>query len=428
MRNQTKIKTIRALEILDSRGNPTLMCEVVLGNGVQAKACVPSGASTGKHEALELRDGDKKRFGGMGVMQACDNVNIKIVQLLKGKNVEAQKEIDEAMIKADGTDDKSNLGANAMLAVSLACVRAGAKSKKLELYRYLPLVFAGPGCKSKNVKISQKIPTPMLNIINGGKHSDSGLDIQEFMIVPRTLKFCEKLRQASEIYQNLKKVVSQAGYSGGVGDEGGFAPKLEENFQALEMVKRAIDVAGYKLGKDVDLALDCAASEFYNAQEKQYFLRRPQASLTFDRLISLYSEWKAKFPIVSFEDPLAEDDWLGWKKMTARNGKAIMLVGDDLFATNTKRLKRGVEEGIANAILIKPNQIGTLSETLDCIQAAHCAGYKIIISHRSGETCDTFAADLAVAVGADFVKFGAPARGERIAKYNRLLEIEGQLR
>lgn len=415
-----KIKNIRALEILDSRGNPTIMSEVILENGICAKTCVPSGASTGKHEALELRDGDKKRYGGKGVLKACENVNAKIAKALKGQKVTNQKEIDEIMLELDGTENKSNLGANAILSVSLACARAAAKAKDLELYKYLSEIFGGSRSNFNNINF----PTPMLNIINGGKHSDSGLDIQEFMIVPCAFKFSEKIHQAVRVYQSLKKIISQRGYSQGVGDEGGFAPKLENNFQALEILQSAVEKSGYKVGKEINFAMDCAASEFYNLEEKKYILRRPHASLSSDQLLALYSEWREKFPIILIEDPFAEDDFGAWRKMTAKNGNNITIVGDDLFVTNIKRLEQGIKSGLANAILIKPNQIGTLTETLDCIKLANKAGYKIIISHRSGETCDSFIADLAVGVGADFVKFGAPCRGERVAKYNQLLEIE----
>ncbi|MEW6408408.1 MAG: phosphopyruvate hydratase [Patescibacteria group bacterium] len=420
-----KIKNIRALEILDSRGNPTVACIIILENGIVARGYVPSGASTGSGEALELRDNDEKRFAGKGVLRACDNINETIFRALKGKDATKQREIDEIMLELDGTENKSKLGANAILGVSRTCVTAAARSQKLEPYQYLAQIFGGSRLTSFARTII--LPTPMLNIINGGKHSDSGLDIQEFMIAPQAKSFREKLRQAAEIYQSLKKVIGKAGYSQGVGDEGGFAPKLETNFQALEFIKNGIEAAGYKLGEDVNLALDCAASEFYDEEEKKYILRRPDASLTSDQLLAFYNDWTQKFPIISIEDPFSESDWLAWRKITEKNGKDLLIIGDDLFVTNVKRLERGVQEGAANAILIKPNQIGTITETLDCIRVARAANYKIVISHRSGETCDNFIADLAVAVSADFVKFGAPARGERVAKYNRLLEIENYL-
>lgn len=427
MRNQSKIKHIQAREILDSRGQPTLECEIILESGISGRDYVPSGASKGKYEALELRDGDKSRYQGKGVLLARENVKTKIARALLGKNVTEQKKIDQTMIELDGTENKSKLGANAILSVSLACARAAAHAKKQELYEYLCDLFAGPGCR-RPMEFPKTLPTPMLNIINGGKHSDSGLDIQEFMIVPKAEKFSEKMRQASEIYQSLKEVVGRSGYQQGVGDEGGFAPRLETNFQAFELIEKALELSGYKLKKDIDLALDCAASEFYDEKEKKYILRRPYASLTPDQLFALYHEWRDKYPIVSIEDPFAENDWTAWKKMTERMGENLMIVGDDLFVTNMKRLETGLAEGVANAILIKPNQIGTLSETLDCIQLAKSSGFRVIVSHRSGETCDNFIADLAFAVEANFVKFGAPARGERVAKYNRLLKIENKIK
>ncbi len=411
-----RIEKIRALEILDSRGNPTVMAEVRLNNGIRASANVPSGASTGSHEALELRDNNKTKYNGKGVKKAVENVNTKIAQLLKGFDVFEQRKIDEAMRKLDGTSTKSNLGANAILGVSLACARAAAIAKKERLYEYLANLYG--------INPLGKIPVPMLNVINGGQHSDSGLDIQEFMIIPRAQAFSEKMRHASEVYQALKKEIMSRGFSAGIGDEGGFAPKLGDNAKAIELLATAIEKAGYRLGKDFNIALDCAASEFFDKASGKYNLNSPKASFSSDELIEMYKKYQEKWPIIIIEDPMAEDDFAGWKKITAALGEKTVLIGDDLFVTSTSRLKEGVKNKHANAILIKVNQIGTLTETLDCIKMARKVNYKVIISHRSGETCDAFIADLAVAVAADFVKFGAPARGERVAKYNRLLEIE----
>lgn len=429
-----KIKNIIAREILDSRGDPTLEVLVYLEDGTWGKGLVPSGASTGKYEALELRDGDLKRYRGKGVLRACENVNTRIAKKLLGKNVLNQREIDQLMIDLDGTKNKSNLGANAILGVSFACFYAAAKCQKLEPYEYIAKIFK---LKSEVESQSQLatfkktkkfyLPYAFMNIINGGKHADSGLDIQEFMIVPKGETFFERVRQGSEIFHTLKEILKQNGYTTTVGDEGGFAPKLETNVQALDLIMQAIEKAGYNPGADVVLAIDAAASEFYNKKDERYFLSLQKSSLTSDQLIALYREWIEKYPIVSLEDPLSEDDWAGWKKITKKLGDKIQIVGDDLFVTNIKRLTLGVEQKLANAILIKPNQIGTVTETLDCIKEARRVGFKTMISHRSGETCDTFIADLAVGTNAGQIKAGSLSRGERVAKYNRLMEIENKI-
>ena len=419
-----KIKSIHAREILDSRGNPTLEVEVTLENGIKAKAAVPSGASTGKFEALELRDNDPKRYGGKGVLKAIDNVNFIIGKKLQGFEVEDQKKIDQTMIELDGTENKSKLGANAILGVSLACAKVAAKAQNLELYKYIAQLF---GLQTSNFVL----PVAMMNIVNGGKHADSGLDIQEYMIVPQAKEFKEKLRIGSEVFQTLKGLLKQDGYQTGVGDEGGFAPKLQTNLQPLEFIAKATEKAGYTLGKDVCLAIDAAASSFYNEKESRYVLSLEHASLTSEQLVALYLDWANKFPIISIEDGLAEEDWEGWKKLSQKSkvkSQKLLIVGDDLLVTNVKRLERAIKEKACNAILIKPNQIGTLTETLDCMKRAKEAGFETIISHRSGETCDTFIADLAVGTNAGFIKSGSLSRGERVSKYNRLMEIEEQIK
>lgn len=415
-----KIKQIKGLEILDSRGNPTVMATVELDNGVKGRACVPSGASTGTHEALELRDGDKKRYRGRGVLKAVHHVNTIINDKLASLDVTRQKNIDKAMIRLDGTENKSRLGANTILAVSLACAKAGANALKLPLYAYLKQIFRLP---SKIV-----MPKPMMNIINGGKHADSGLSFQEFLIIPQKDKFAENLRLGTEVFHCLAEVLKVRGLSTLVGDEGGYAPKLSNHKEAPELIIEAIKNAGYILKKDIALGLDAAATEFYNAKEKNYMLSLEHTALSDDQMIGLYEEWSKKYGFVSFEDPLAEDDWEGWQKITKQLGAHLMLIGDDLFVTNTKRLAEGIKKKVANAILIKPNQIGTLTETIDCINLAKKHHYKVIIAHRSGETCDSFIADLAVATQADYIKAGSASRGERLAKYNRLLEIESELK
>ncbi|HEB01398.1 MAG TPA: phosphopyruvate hydratase [Candidatus Portnoybacteria bacterium] len=414
----TKIKTIQASEILDSRGNPTLCVGVHLASGEIGLASVPSGSSKGSHEALELRDGNKP-YQGKGVLKACQNVNRTIAKALQGKDAAQQEKIDDCLIRLDGTKNKSKLGANAILGVSLACARAVAREKKILLYQYLNKMFSSSPVS---------LPIPMFNVINGGKHADSGLDIQEFMIVPIGLKkFKERVRAGAEIFHLLKEVLSVGDFTTTVGDEGGFAPRLENHSQALEMILRAVEKSDYSLGKDVVLALDAAASEFYNKKENRYILRSEEASLSRERLIALYNEWIEQYSIISLEDGLEQNDWLGWAEMTEKLGRNVQIVGDDFLVTNPKRLRRAIKEKSANAILIKLNQIGTLTETLECVRCAQEAGWKVIISHRSGETCDTFIADLAVAVGADYIKAGSLSRGERVSKYNRLMKIEEEL-
>jgi enolase len=411
-----EIESVHAREILDSRGNPTLEVEAVLIEGSVGRAAVPSGASTGAHEALELRDGDAKRYGGKGVLKAVANVNEQIADAIIGLDALDQRALDRAMIALDGTPDKSNLGANAMLGVSLAIARASASSVALPLYRYL----GGP--------TASRLPVPMFNILNGGRHAMGSTDFQEFMVMPvGAASFAEALRMGAEIYHALKKVLAGRKLSTNVGDEGGFAPSLSGNSDAVEVVLAAIEAAGYRPGQDAVIALDPAASEFYDADSKQYRLAKENRSLSSDELVAHWRDWCAKYPIVSIEDGLAEDDWSGWSKLTAEAGQNVQLVGDDLFVTNTDRLERGIKEKSANAILIKLNQIGTLTETLDCVAMAQQAGWAAIISHRSGETEDTTIADLVVATGTGQIKTGAPARSERVAKYNRLLRIEQEL-
>ena len=415
-----KIKSIKAREILDSRGNPTVEVTVSLTNGLRAKAAVPSGASTGKYEALELRDGDKSRYGGKGVLKAVANVNKIIAPKLIGQNPQNQQKIDELMIKLDGTKNKSRLGANAILGVSLAMARAGAVNLGLPLYKYLRRVFR---LDYKN----WSMPYPTMNILNGGAHAGWSLDIQEFMIVPLKNSFKERVRCGAEIFQALGQILKAKGFSTLKGDEGGYAPALGGNEKALGFIIAAIKKAGYNPGKNVKLAIDFAASEFYNPKSKKYELKTDKKSLTTEQMIGLEENWVKKYPIISIEDGLAEDDWAGWQKLTKILGKKVSLVGDDLFVTNTEKLKAGIKQKIANAILIKLNQIGTLTETIKAVELAHKNKYQTSISHRSGETEDTFIADLAVAVNAEFIKTGSLSRSERVAKYNRLLEIESQL-
>jgi enolase len=408
------IKTIKAREILDSRGNPTVEAEVGLSDGAAGVAAVPSGASTGKHEAVELRDGDKSRYGGLGVLKAVNNVNKKIAPALTGMMASAQEKVDRKMLELDGTADKSNLGANALLAVSLATARAAANSAGLPLYRYL------------GGRDARLLPLPMLNILNGGKHAADSTDLQEFMVVPAgATSFRKALQMAAEIYQALKKTIKGRGLNSNVGDEGGFAPTLSSNKQAVELILVAIDLAGYKAGKDCFIALDSAASSFYN--DGKYVLSKEGSTLTSSEMIAYYAKWVSSYPIVSIEDGLDEDDWSGWVSLTSRLGKKIKLVGDDLYTTNLERLERGISQKASNAILIKPNQVGTLSETLATVKRAQQVDWTIIISHRSGETEDTTIADLAVSVGSGLIKTGAPCRSERVAKYNRLLKIEEEL-
>ena len=416
-----KIKKIQALEILDSRGNPTVEVEVVLDNKIRAIAAVPSGASTGEFEALELRDRDMNRYNGKGVLKACKNVNAKINKALKGEVATDQKKIDRIMLNLDGTENKSSLGANAILGVSLACARAGAMATNKPLYKYISKKYQIPNTK-------YQIPVPMFNILNGGKHADSGLSIQEFMIVPVGIKSVkEKIRAGSEIFHKLKEILAKLNYATGVGDEGGFAPKLDSHNKAFDLISEAVNKANYKLGKDIFIAIDAAANSFFSLNDNRYILKPENISLNYQRLIALYFEWIKKYPLFSIEDGLNEEDWNEWEEMKKKlieKNRNLIVVADDLTVTNTKRLQKAINNKCANAIIIKPNQIGTLSETLECVKMAQKAGWKIIVSHRSGETCDHFIADLAVAVGADFLKSGSLSRSERLAKYNRLMEIE----
>jgi len=415
----SKIRTIRAREILDSRGNPTVEVEVLLNDGIQARASVPSGASTGKHEALELRDNDPKRFRGKGALKVCSNVNDVIGPKLIGMDPQKQEEIDELMINLDGTENKSNLGANAILGVSLAVCKAAAKSEGLELFEYIK--------ESSKFKVqSSKLPVPMFNIFNGGKHADTNLDIQEIMIVPIVEGlFKEKVRIGAEIFHTLQEILKTKGLDTDVGSEGGFAPDVNSSEEAMEMILEAVGKSGYQIEKDIGLALDIGASTIY--KDKRYNLDLDKLSLTSEELVSLYSQWIKKYHIISIEDPLAEDDWQGWQMMTKKIGDKIQIIGDDLLVTNVKRLKRAIKEKAANGILIKPNQIGTLTETLECIKVAKENGFKTVISHRSGETTDIFISDLATGVNSDYIKSGSLSRGERVCKYNRLMEIEEKI-
>ncbi|GAC1512394.1 MAG: phosphopyruvate hydratase [Candidatus Dormibacteraceae bacterium] len=408
-----RITGLTAREVLDSRGNPTIAVTAHTEKG-SARAIVPSGASTGVHEAVELRDGDPKRYGGKGVLKAVANVTGEIAKRLDGFNVLDQKGIDHALIELDGTPNKGRLGANAILGTSLAVAHAAAQAKGVPLYRYL-------GRNS-----SATLPLPMANILNGGAHADTSVDLQEFMVCPVGAPTCaEAIRAVAEVYQALKTVLKSQGLATGVGDEGGFAPNLSSNEDALKLIVQAIKRSGYEPGRDVAIALDPAASEFY--KDGKYTLKGEGRSLDAAALVQLYSDWTERYPIVSIEDGMAEDDWDGWRLLTDSIGKKVQLVGDDLFVTNVKRLKEGIEKGVANSLLVKVNQIGTLTETLDAIDLARQAGYSSVISHRSGETEDTTIADLAVATGAGMIKTGAPARSERVAKYNRLLTIEAEL-
>ncbi len=410
------VKTI-GREILDSRGNPTVEADVRLADGSVGRAAVPSGASTGEHEAVELRDGDKKRYLGKGTLKAAGHVNGEIAAAIRGMDAACQREIDQKMIDLDGTPNKGRLGANAILAVSMAVARAAALSQGVPLYRYL-------GGASASV-----LPVPMMNILNGGAHADNSVDFQEFMIVPfGAPNFAAALRMGAEVFHTLKGVLKKQKYSTAVGDEGGFAPNLKSNEEALEVILEAIVQAGYKPGKDIGLALDPAASEFYDPKKGKYvFKKSDKSERSPEQMVKFWSEWVRQYPIVSIEDGLAEDDWKGWKGMTDSLGKKIQLVGDDLFVTNTERLSRGIGEGVANSILIKVNQIGSLSETLEAMHMAARAGYTCVVSHRSGETEDTFISDLVVATGAGQIKTGSASRTDRIAKYNQLLRIEEEL-
>jgi len=409
----SEINAVLARAILDSRGNPTVEVEVQTASG-HGRAAVPSGASTGEHEALELRDGDKKRWMGKGVGKAVDNINQTLGPSVIGMDALDQAGVDRVLLDADGTPNKSKMGANAILGVSMAVARAAADAIGLPLWRYLG------GAQAR------VLPTPLMNILNGGAHADNGLEIQEFMIVPSGLPtYEEALRAGTEIFHTLKKLLKDKGLTVAVGDEGGFAPKLKSNEEAVQSVLAAIEEAGYKPGKDVSLALDCAASEFYDKKSERYTFDKK--AVTREELVAIYEELSRKYPIVSIEDGFAEDDWDGWKLLTQRIGSKVQIVGDDLFVTNIERLRRGIEGGFANAILIKLNQIGSLSETLDCIRVATESGYRSIISHRSGETEDSFIADLAVATNAGQIKTGSLSRSDRVAKYNQLLRIGYEL-
>ena len=420
MKDYLEIESVKALEVLDSRGNPTVQVEVVTVDGSTGVAMVPSGASTGSFEAVELRDGDKSRYLGKGVLKAVKNVNEVIAPVLEGMNVCEQIKIDKTMIALDGTENKGKLGANAMLGVSLAVAKAASKSLGMSLYNYIGGVNA------------KELPVPMMNIMNGGKHADSSLSVQEFMIMPVGAKtFSECMRMGVEVYHNLKKVLKAKGYSTGVGDEGGFAPNLGSEEEAVELILEAIKQAGYKPGEDVCLALDVAATEMFDEAKKigkdGYYFWKTDEFKTKDQMIDFIVDLAEKYPIISIEDGLAEEDWESWKKLTERIGDKVQLVGDDLFVTNIKRLQKGIDNKTANSILIKLNQIGTLTETLDAIELAKRNGYTAVVSHRSGETEDTTLADVAVATNAGQIKTGAPCRTDRVAKYNRLLNIEAEL-
>jgi len=413
----TEIAAIHAREILDSRGNPTVEADVVLADGSMGRAAVPSGASTGEHEAVELRDGDKGHYLGKGVLQAVENVESILAPELTGMDATNQRLLDATMIALDGTQNKGRLGANAILAVSMAAARASANALKIPLYRYLGGVNAAI------------LPTPMMNIMNGGAHADSNVDFQEFMVMPvGAERFSDALRWGAEIFHTLKGVLKKRGYNTAVGDEGGFAPSLKANVEAIELILEAIELAGYKAGEEIAIALDPASSEFYDKESGKYIFKKSDKSeKTSEEMARFWQDWTRQYPIVSIEDGLAEDDWAGWKYLTELIGERVQLVGDDLFVTNTERLQRGIEEGVANSILIKVNQIGTISETLEAIELGRRYGYTSIISHRSGETEDTFIADLAVATGVGQIKTGSASRTDRIAKYNQLLRIEEEL-
>jgi len=413
----TQIELVLAREILDSRGNPTVEADVILESGARGRAAVPSGASTGEHEAVELRDGDSARYLGKGVLKAVDNVNEIIAPELEGMDASDQRELDAVMKELDGTPNKGKLGANAILAVSMAASRAMADHLGIELYQYLGGFTAS------------LLPTPMMNILNGGAHADSNVDFQEFMVMPvGAPSFAEALRWGVETFHTLKGVLKKKGYNTAVGDEGGFAPSLKSNTEAIELVLEAITQAGYKLGEQIAIALDPAASEFYDTDKKKYvFKKSDKSEHTSEEMVKYWADWVSRYPIVSLEDGFAEDDWHGWKLVTDELGKKIQLVGDDLFVTNVQRLQQGIDAGVANSILIKVNQIGSVSETIDAINLARENGYTAVISHRSGETEDTFIADLAVATGAGQIKTGSASRTDRIAKYNQLLRIEEEL-
>lgn len=421
MKDYLGIKNIKAMEVLDSRGNPTVQVEVIAEGGFSGVSMVPSGASTGSFEAVELRDGDKERYFGKGVLQAVENVNKKIAKELEDVNVYEQQKIDKMLIELDGTPNKSKLGANATLGVSLAVAKAATNSLGMSLYNYIGGVNAN------------RLPRPMMNILNGGKHSDNNINIQEFMIIPvGATNFREAMQMGVTVYHNLKKVLKENGYSVAVGDEGGFAPNLKDEKEALDKIVEAIKKSGFKLGQDIALALDIASTEMYEEAKKigkdGYYFWKTDVFKTKQEMIDYIVELTEEYPIISVEDGLAEEDWESWKTLTEKIGKKVQLVGDDLFVTNMKRLKKGIDGGIANSILIKPNQIGTLTETLDAIELAKQNGYKVVISHRSGETEDTTIADIVVATNSGQIKTGAPCRIDRVAKYNRLLNIEEELK
>jgi enolase len=411
----SQIQEIRAREILDSRGNPTVECDVFLASGTKGRAAVPSGASTGEHEAVELRDNDPKHYLGKGVLKAVENVESVIAPALLGMDPSDQRLVDGTMIELDGTPNKAQLGANSILAVSMACARAAANELKVPLYRYL-------GGVNANI-----LPIPMMNILNGGAHADNNVDFQEFMVIPVGAQdFADALRWGAEVFHTLKGVLKKRGYNTAVGDEGGFAPSLKSNVEAIEVILEAIQKAGYAPGEQIAIALDPAVSELYS-DGKYVFKKSDKSVKTSEQMVRFWADWASKYPIVSIEDALAEDDWTGWKMLTEEIGDSIQLVGDDLFVTNTERLQRGIDEGCANSILIKVNQIGTVTETLEAIELARRNGYTAVISHRSGETEDTFIADLAVGTGAGQIKTGSASRTDRIAKYNQLLRIEEEL-
>jgi enolase len=416
-----KITKVIARQILDSRGNPTVEADVILEDGSRGRAAVPSGASTGEHEALELRDGDKSRYMGKGVLKAVENANTAIAQAVAGMDASNQTALDRRMIEADGTSTKSKLGANAILAVSMAAARAAALSERQPLYKYLS--------RYSSERAANLLPVPMMNILNGGAHADNSVDLQEFMVMPvGAASFGEALRMGVEVFHNLKSVLQKKGYSTAVGDEGGFAPNLKSNEEAVEVVLEAIAKAGYTPGKHICLALDPASSEFYVKDSNRYvFKKSDKSTRTPEQMTAFWESWVRQFPIVSIEDGLSEDDWAGWKHLTAELGKKCQLVGDDLFVTNTTRLQRGISEGVGNSVLIKLNQIGTVTETIEAIEMARRAGYTSIVSHRSGETEDAFIADLVVATASGQIKTGSASRTDRVAKYNQLLRIEEEL-
>lgn len=413
----TSIKSIHAREILDSRGTPTIQVDVTLESGVSGRAAVPSGASTGTHEALELRDKDEKRYHGLGVLHAVKNINDLINQELQGADVTDIKNIDKQMIDLDGTEDKSRLGANALVGVSLACAHAGANERNQPLHEHIRQLY---GLQH----LGNRAPRPLMNVLNGGKHADNGLSIQEFLISPKGESMSEMIRIGAEIFFELDKLLHAKGLDTSVGDEGGFAPRLKHDTEAFDYIVEAIQKAGYEPGEEVEVGIDAAASEWFVKETGKYKWEEENKELTPDELIAVYKEWTEKYPFVLIEDGLAEDDWNGWQRLTKAIGNNTRIIGDDLFVTNIERINRGVQENVANGLIIKPNQIGTLTESIDVIEFAQLNDYTVVVSHRSGSTNDTSIADIAIAVQSDFIKAGAPSRGERVAKYNRLIEIE----